>query len=415
MSKNNRNRTQFRGNITAPASFEETTVDKFEEETDPVVKEPTEVIEVPVEEPEVIVDERELEDDVKLDQDYEEIEDEFEETHEDPVESEVTTPVEPAFPFTDVNTWTLEELETYISRPETMDIYHSKLVQAINAHRVLKTDLHEAWSVDECTAFFKEGTTPVKTSTGCYLRDVTRCKRREGSWTTQELEAWALGEIKPEGLVTANGLAIELHSRFNMEINTVAVESVIIHYKHKYGPNKGTVKLVGEAPAVKSFVNEPIVVTETAPKKILPGLNEMNQSYIEEGLKRYCEAVKPNRIIPQKRGEEAQRELHNILMSILKLTDPVAVKSGLDILFTKIVEERIHNPQGVFSDTNIFRFAEGVSVIGNAQEIHRRLFTLFFAFIDGDESILAQTDVPSLLKYLPSSQQNQLLGYLGRN
>lgn len=330
-------------------------------------------------------------------------------------EEESFEPAAPVFPFSDITTWTVEELELYISRPENMDIYHSKLVQAIQIHRQLFTALNEAWSVDECTAFFKEGVEPPKTTTGCYLNDVTRKLRRESSWTTQELEAWALGEIQPEGLVTRNGLAIQLHERFHMQIKTVDAESVIVHYKHNFGPNKGQVKLVGQIPVAKAIqpTVEEIKVVE---KKIkYPGLTEMNQSYIEENLKRYCEAVAPNRRIAPKQGEEAQRQLHNTVLAILKEQDPVGVKSGLDILFTKIVAERITNPNGVFSDTNIFRFAEGISEIGRAQEIHRRLFTLFFAFIDGDEGILAQTDVAELVKYLPSNQQNQLFAYLGRS
>jgi len=352
-------------------------------------------------------DEREGEDHPENDQSHDE------EHEEETTEQE--EPAAPVFPFSDITTWTVEELELYISRPENMDIYHSKLVQAIQIHRQLFTALNEAWSVDECTAFFKEGVEPPKTTTGCYLNDVTRKLRRESSWTTQELEAWALGEIQPEGLVTRNGLAIQLHERFHMQIKTVDAESVIVHYKHNFGPNKGQVKLVGQIPVAQAIqpTVEEIKVVE---KKIkYPGLTEMNQSYIEENLKRYCEAVAPNRRISPKQGEEAQRQLHNTVLAILKEQDPVGVKSGLDILFTKIVAERITNPNGVFSDTNIFRFAEGVSEIGRAQEIHRRLFTLFFAFIDGDEGILAQTDVAELVKYLPSNQQNQLFAYLGRS
>lgn len=353
-------------------------------------------------------DERENEDPPEANQDHE----------EETEEPEVVVPEEPAapvFPFSDITTWTVEELELYISRPENMDIYHSKLVQAITIHRQLFTKLNEAWSTDECVAFIKEGVEPPKTTTGCYLNDVTRKLRRESSWTTQELEAWALDEIKPEGLVTRNGLAIQLHERFHMQIKSVDAESVIVHYKHNFGPNKGQVKLVGQIPVAKAIqpTVEEIKVVE---KKIkYPGLSEMNQSYIEENLKRYCEAVAPNRRITPKQGEEAQRQLNNTILAILKEQDPVGVKSGLDILFTKIVAERITNPNGVFSDTNIFRFAEGIPETGKAQETHRRLLTLFFAFIDGDEGILAQTDVAELVRYLPSNQQNQLFAYLGRS
>lgn len=323
-------------------------------------------------------------------------------------------PAAPVYPFSELETWTVEELENYISRPENIDVYHSKLVKAIALHRQLFTKLNEAWSVDECTAFFKEGVEPAKTSKGCYVNDVTRRLRRESSWTTQELESWALGEIKPEGLVTTNGLAVQLHERFAMPINSVDPELVIAHYKHHFGPNKGQVKLVGQIPTAKTVQPTVAEIKVTEQKIKYAGLTEMNQTYIEETLKKYCEAVRPNRVITPSKGNEAQRELHNVVKSILAEQDPVGVKSGLDILFKVINEERLINPKGVFSDTNIFRFAEGISEVGREQEIHRRLFTLFFAFIDGDEGILAQTDVQELVKYLPSRQQNQLFAYFGR-
>lgn len=347
-------------------------------------------------------DEREGEDHPSNDQSHEEETTEQEE------------PAAPVYPFSELETWTVEELENYISRPENIDVYHSKLVKAIGLHRQLFTKLNEAWSVDECTAFFKEGVEPAKTSKGCYVNDVTRRLRRESSWTTQELESWALGEIKPEGLVTTNGLAVQLHERFAMPINSVDPDLVIAHYKHHFGPNKGQVKLVGQIPTAKA-VQPTVEEAKVTEQKIkYAGLTEMNQTYIEETLKKYCDAVRPNRVITPAKGNEAQRELHNVVKSILAEQDPVGVKSGLDILFKVINEERLINPKGVFSDTNIFRFAEGISEVGREQEIHRRLFTLFFAFIDGDEGILAQTDVQELVKYLPSRQQNQLFAYFGR-
>ncbi|ARV76756.1 hypothetical protein PHABIO_125 [Pseudomonas phage Phabio] len=350
-------------------------------------------------------DEREFEENPENDQ-----------SHDDEEEPEVESeePAAPVYPFSELETWTVEELENYISRPENIDVYHSKLVKAIGLHRQLFTKLNEAWSVDECTAFFKEGVEPAKTSKGCYVNDVTRRLRRESSWTTQELESWALGEIKPEGLVTTNGLAVQLHERFAMPINSVDPELVIAHYKHHFGPNKGQVKLVGQIPTAKA-VQPTVAEAKVTEQKIkYAGLTEMNQTYIEETLKKYCDAVRPNRVITPAKGNEAQRELHNVVKSILAEQDPVGVKSGLDILFKVINEERLINPKGVFSDTNIFRFAEGISEVGREQEIHRRLFTLFFAFIDGDEGILAQTDVQELVKYLPSRQQNQLFAYFGR-
>lgn len=321
----------------------------------------------------------------------------------------------PAYPFTEVDTWTKEELENYISRPDNMDIYHSKLVKAIDAHRQISTVLDRAWTVDECTDFFKLDITPEKTEFGCYFHDVTRKHRREAEWTTAELESWAMGMIRPEGLVTTGGLAVELHSRFKMPIQSVAPEMVIAHYKYHFGPDKGSVTKVGQVPAVATAVIAPAVVKEVEQKIKYAGLTEMNQTYIEETLKAYIDAVRPNKVVTEKAGFEAQRQLDNLLHYILNLEDVAGVKSGLDILVKTIVAERLHNPRGVFNDTNAFRFAEGVTLHNMQQEAHRRLLTLFFAFIDGDEGILAQTDVPELIKYLKPRQQNLLLGYLKRS
>lgn len=335
---------------------------------------------------------------------------------EEPSDEIVGSDTPLTYPFTDVTDWTKEELEAYISRPDGMDIYHSKLVQAIEIHRRLSTELDRAWDVDECTYYFKHGVTPEKTQFGNYFNDVTRKLRRESEWTTAELESWAMGLIRPEGLVTTSGLAVELHNRFKMPIQSVDPEMVIAHYKYNFGPNKGnSVVKVGEVPTVTAAAVAPEVKAEVEKKIKYAGLNDMNQSYIEETLKNYIETVKPNKVVPEKVGFEAQRELNRVLQYILKLEDPAGVKSGLDILVSTIVAERIHNPKGVFSDTNIFRFAEGIALENKQQETHRRLFTLFFAFIDGDEGILAQTDVPELIKYLPARQQNLLLGYLRRS
>lgn len=410
MSRNNRNRTQFPNTkVAEPVSFDLEDVDKLAE------------VKVDAFDEEVLSDDEDVtepDDTILTTTDAEE--NTLPVTDEPVVELDaVVEPEEvkvPVYPYTDVGTWSIEELEHYISRPETMDVYYSKLVQAVARHRQYSTVINEAWSIDECVEYFKNKIEPQRTKTGCYVNDVTRPLRRETSWTTQELEAWAQGEIKPCGIVTTNGLASELHQRFKMPINSVEPEMVLAHYNYHYGPSKGTVKRINEIPVAKAVQPTVTEVAETKTKIKYAGLTEMTQTYIETALKRYCDAVRPNRNINAvKDGFPAQRELNNVIMAILKETDPVAVKSGLDMLVTVIVAERMANPRGVFSDTNAFRFTEGVTAVGNAQESHRRLLTLFFAFIDGDEGILAQTDVPELVKYLQPRQQNLLLGYFNRN
>lgn len=429
----NRNFQQFNRSAQTQAAdvFEEEPVKEQVQHEEAVREtldqfEPEEPAEGPAEEDEEVIEAEESDDDVEdtsegveedvdptePDDSPEEAEQEDEELPEDLPEEE---PDAPAYPFTEVETWTKEELENYISRPENIDIYHSKLIKAIDAHRQISTDLDRAWTVDECTDFFKLHITPEKTEFGCYLHDVTRKLRRESEWTTAELESWAMGLIRPEGLVTTGGLAVELHNRFKMPIQSVAPEMVIAHYKYHFGPEKGSVTKVGQVPTVAAVEVAPAVAKEVEKKIKYAGLSEMNQTYIEETLKQYIETVRPNKVITEKVGFEAQRQLDNLLHYILKLEDVAGVKSGLDILVKTIVAERLHNPRGVFNDTNAFRFAEGVTLNNMQQEAHRRLLTLFFAFIDGDEAILAQTDVPELIKYLKPREQNLLLGYLKRS
>lgn len=423
MSKN-RNRSQFSGSIrsTAPAQLEDDLDVGLNAPQQTPPSEPTPDVPEPKVDLDPVEDELEFESNTSLNQDDEEEEETtYNEDGEDlgdvsTQQPEVTAGVpEPSplvYPYTEITDWTMEQLENYISRPETMDIYHSKLVKAINIHRQVSTKLDTAWTVDECTQFFKEHVTPAKTTTGCYKNDVTRKDRREASWTTQELEAWALGEITPEGMVTQNGLAVELHERLKMPIQSVAPEMVIAHYKHRFCQKDASIKVFGEIQSVKqtAVVIEP---TEVEPKRIYPGLTHMNQTYIEESLKEYIDAVKPNRIVPEGAGFKAQRMLDNVIMSILKEQDPAGVKSGLDILFTTIVAERITNTRGVFSDTNAYRFIPGITELNNVQANHRALLTLFFTYIDSDEGIIAQTDPLSLVTYLPTRQQNLVLGYLG--
>lgn len=152
---------------------------------------------------------------------------------------EVADPVtpEPVVTLNDrsVRTWTEAELEAYIAGAADIDVYHSTVVEAIQEMRIRNTLLPSAWSLDDCKQFLSTNLSPAQTTKGAWVKDVTRAARREHEWTNQELESWALGEIKAEGSTIDAGLAIELKSRLGLVTPTVDVDAVILCYKVKMG------------------------------------------------------------------------------------------------------------------------------------------------------------------------------------
>lgn len=319
-----------------------------------------------------------------------------------------------------VNNWTVEELVGYITGSlEGVPNYHSTVLKAIDEHRRREDTIDRAWSLQEVREYLAQGIVPPKTSKGAWLKDVTRNQRREGEWTTQELESWALGEIHAGGLNTAPGLAIELKRRLMIHTvgNTVAPQDVIQAYIHQTGQSTVTSTAIGEVPTVSTMrvaddSQAQLEAQQAAEVAAITykGLSPMNVSYIESTLAQYLAVCKPGRITSLKSGLDAQKALDHLIRNyIIGLEDPQGIKSGLDIVLATIKKNRANGM--AFDDTHAFRFTGDLPVAQNIQQSHVDLLTLFFIFADEDKEQRKQFDIPTLVSLLPAKKQPFLLQY----
>lgn len=313
----------------------------------------------------------------------------------------------------DPRTWTDEELEAYITKQVSIDVYYSTVVAAIAEMRIRNKLLPRAWSLEECQTFLTNGVEPAKTSKGAWVSDVTRATRREHEWSTQELESWALGEIQPEGQTIAAGLAIELKQRLKLTVPSVDVEAVIKCYKVK----EGLVVAKTAAVSTPAIANKASVVTPTIAKKsnvtINPeGLSIMNQSYIEGALKDFHSVMEPGRAVTRVQGGQAQKLLKEVITYAYSLPDPGAATAAMKALFDHFAANR--EPGQIFEDTYAFRFIEDMLTTPKEQEGHAALLTVFLAYADPMTELREQTDVMSLIKGVPTKYQSRILEFFSK-
>lgn len=313
----------------------------------------------------------------------------------------------------DVRQWTDLELEAYITGTVQFEVYHSRVVEAIAEHRIRHVALSAAWTVTECQQFLASGLEPAKTTTGAWVNDVTRAARREHAWSTQELEAWARGEIEPEGSTLASGLAIELKARLQLAIPTVEVSAVIQCYKVKVGLAAPTPAFVAPIPKVAPVVAKAAaVVTPTKVTINQEGLTAMNQSYIENSLTEFHNVMRPGRAVSEVKGGEAQKLLKEIISYSIGLPDGQAAASAMRALFDHFKANRGEGM--IFEDTYAFRFIENMRVPAKDQESHAALLTLFLVFADPMVELREQTDVSSLIKGVPTRLQSRVLEFFSK-
>jgi hypothetical protein len=313
----------------------------------------------------------------------------------------------------DVRQWTDLELEAYITGTVQFEVYHSRVVEAIAEHRIRHAVLSAAWTVAECQQFLASGLEPAKTTTGAWVNDVTRASRREHAWSTQELEAWARGEIEPEGSTLASGLAIELKARLQLALPTVDVAAVIQCYKVKAGLAPPVPAFVAPTPKVAPVVAKAAVVV--VPTKVTinqEGLTAMNQSYIENSLAEFHNVMRPGRAVDIVKGGEAQKLLKEIIVYAISLPDPQASGAAMRALFDHFAANRAEGM--IFEDTYAFRFIENMRVTPKEQESHAALLTLFLAYADPMVELREQTDVSSLIKGVPTRLQSRVLEFFSK-
>lgn len=311
-----------------------------------------------------------------------------------------------------VRSWTEAELEAYIAGAVDIDIYHSTVVEAIQEMRIRNTLLPAAWSLDDCKQFLSTNLSPAQTSKGAWVKDVTRAARREHEWTNQELESWALGEIKAEGSTIDAGLAIELKSRLGLVTPTVDVDAVILCYKVKMGLIKPVHTLPTVAAPKAVVAKAAVVVTQPKVTLNLEGINPMAHSYIEDSLADFHKVMAPGRSITNKVGGEAQKLLKEIIAYAYSLTDPTEANTALRALFEHFAA---HRGEGmIFEDTYAFRFIEDMNCTPKEQIDHSRLLTAFLAYADPLVELRAQTDVGSLIGGVPTRFQSRVIEFFSK-
>lgn len=315
-----------------------------------------------------------------------------------------------------VQTWTTEELEAYITGAVDEEVYYSTVKLAITEHRIREAKLSNAWTIDECKAFLESGIVPATTSKGAWVKDETRKFRREHEWTTQELESWAVGEIQPEGVTLPAGLALELKSRLNLNVPSSDVDAILTNYRHRTGQVDKTV--VAPSPTAPTpFVTE-AQKAEVTEQIIYEGLSDMNQSYIESSLAEFESIMKPGKQVARKKptdphpGGDAQKLLMQVMNYAIRLEDPVACRSAMTLLLNYFSKHRA--PGEMFEDTYAFRFIEDMRATTKEQEAHAALLTLFLVYADPMVELRAQTDTGSLIRGVPAKYQSRVFEFFGK-
>lgn len=306
--------------------------------------------------------------------------------------------------------WSTDELKAYIAGNVSEEVYQAALKAAIQEYRIREVDVSAAWSLDECRAYFAQGIVPAKTSKGAWVNDVTRAYRREHEWETNELESWALGEIKAEGVSHDGGLAIELKRRLNLNLPGVGVQEVITNYKHATGQTKQTLMQVRPDPVTPEVAET--TIAEVSQKLKLEGLTEMNLSYIEASLAKFEAAMKPGRAINETIAGDSQKLLKEVISYSISIQDPLGARSAMQFLLEYFRARR--GDGQLFEDTYAYRGIPDMRATEAQKLAHRDLLTLFLAYADPMVEIRAQTDIPSLIAGVPSHLQSRVLEFFCR-
>lgn len=306
--------------------------------------------------------------------------------------------------------WTDTELEEYISGVTKVETYVATLKEAVTEHRKRYNILAKAWTVEECRAFLLTDITPAKTSKGAWVNDVTRKFRREHEWETNELESWALGEIKAEGATTDGGLAVELKQRLNLPLKSVDVQAVITNYRYTTAQvNEPRVEQRPE-PQTQTVTEERVAEVTKAIQ--LEGVTPVNQSYIDSSLAQFEAVMKPGRAITEKSSGDAQRLLRDVILYAIQLPDPVGARSAMQYLLEYFRARR--GIGQIFEDTYAFRGIPDMRGTKKEQVAHHDLLTVFLVYADPMVELRGQTDVPSLIGNVSPQFQSRVLEFFAR-
>lgn len=309
-----------------------------------------------------------------------------------------------------VDQWSTSELEAYISGTCEEETYVAQLKQAVYEHRKREVTLAKAWTVEECREYFLTGKVPAKTSKGAWVKDATRQYRREHEWETNELESWALGEIKAEGATTDGGLAVELKQRLNLALKSFDVNAIITNYRYTTNQVNETRTEIRPEPQTQE-VSEARVAEVTKAIQ-LEGVTAVNQSYIDSSLAQYEAVMKPGRAITERAAGEAQVLLRDVIRYAVQLPDPVGARSAMQYLLDHFRARRAIGE--LFEDTYAYRGIPDMRTTKKEQIAHHDLLTLFLVYADLMVELRGQTDIPSLIGAVNPQFQSRVLEFFAR-
>lgn len=300
-----------------------------------------------------------------------------------------------------VSTWPVSELVDGIRGllPDVIEIQHGPLAKAYRQHEAVDP----AWSARDLLDWLQQGLEPAKTSNGAWRNDITRHRRLAVDWTTQELIAWANGEIRAGGETTDAKAAAEINSRLALGVLTPNPEAVIQAYKRTLSKE---VVVTGVQPtaATPTTLQEPVV---EKPQVTPPGLTAMNASYLALQTKRYLTACAPGKPITPEIGAVEQRQLDNLFRYILGLADPVGFGSAMTYLRDFYKANRV----GLFDPLYRYRFTGSLTSQADIQETHINLLDILYVYTDDDKSARKQLDLPSMVRKFPAGRQAWLIEF----
>lgn len=300
-----------------------------------------------------------------------------------------------------ISTWATGEIVDAI-RGELDGIEVGQHGELANAYRQLET-VDAAWSARDLLDWLQQGLEPAKTSNGAWRNDVTRARRLARDWTTQELVAWAIGEIRPVGETTDVKVAAELNRRLDLGVLTNDPNDVIKAYKRTQA---GTAKIVGVQPtAATPTTLQPEPAVE--PEVTLLGLTKLNAAYLATQTSRYLKMCAPGVPITPEIGVKEQRQLDNMFRYILKLEDPVGFGSAMTFLRDFYKKHR----DGLFEPTYASRFTGLLRTDGYLQETHVNLLAILNVYTNPDKSARKQLDLAFLLRNFPVDKQAWLIEF----
>lgn len=291
----------------------------------------------------------------------------------------------------------------------------SKLGDLVYVYRQ-RADVPAAWDDKAVVVFLRSGTEPKKTSNGVWVADVTRANRLATDWSTAELEAWAKGEIQSGGKTHDNGVALELKARLSLKSED-SPKAVRKAYRALAGSGKvGLAGAEASKPVHVEASDEETLQLQQAKSIVakienVEGLTTMNVAFIDDGLKKYIDAVVPNRPINDAAALKAQKDLDRTIQYIVKL-EGQALVAGMERL--KVIFKKEMEPKGVFSANNVFRFTHLMRSDNKDQQRHVGILEVMRVYFSDAKEARKQVDLRTLLQYQPADRVDQLVAYFNQ-